>query len=91
MEKKTKCYYFYVLQCCDQTLYSGFTVDLEKRLKVHNQGKGAKYTRARRPVKLIYHECFSTKRAALQKEYAFKQLKRKQKLKYLHEQGIVIE
>lgn len=88
MEKKPRHYYFYVLQCRDQTLYTGFTVDLVNRVKVHNQGKGAKYTRARRPVKLLYHECFLTKREALQKEYAFKQLRRQQKLEYLQEHGV---
>ncbi|MGO2952437.1 MAG: GIY-YIG nuclease family protein [Lactobacillus sp.] len=65
-------YYFYVLLCHDQTFYGGFTTDLAHRLAAHNAGKGAKYTKARRPVTMIYHECFSDKRDALKREYWFK-------------------
>ena len=56
MEKHS--HYFYVLKCADGSLYAGYTNDLQKRLTAHNSGKGAKYTRARRPVELYYHECF---------------------------------
>lgn len=73
-------HYTYILECKDQTLYTGYTTDLERRLKVHNDGKGAKYTRIRRPVKLVYHEIFDNKSEALKREYALKQLTRKQKL-----------
>ncbi|MFC6163815.1 GIY-YIG nuclease family protein [Lactiplantibacillus dongliensis] len=81
----TKPYYFYVLLCADQTLYGGFTDDLERRLATHNAGKGAKYTRprSRRPLKMIYHETFSNKSAALKAEYAFKHQPRAAKLKFL--------
>jgi len=81
----TKTYYFYVLLCADQTLYGGFTDDLDRRLATHNAGKGAKYTRpkTRRPLKMIYHESFDNKSAALKAEYAFKHQPRQAKLKYL--------
>ena len=72
-------YYTYILECSDGTLYTGYTDDLEKRLKAHNEGKGAKYTRPRRPVSLIYHEVFETKHDAMSREAKIKQLSRKQK------------
>ena len=76
-------YYFYVLQCSDNTLYAGYTNDVERRVAVHNTGKGAKYTRVRLPVCCIYHEAFETKNEAMRVEYAFKQLTSKQKLDYI--------
>ena len=78
-------HYTYILECRDQTLYTGYTTDLERRLKVHNDGKGAKYTKIRRPVKLVYHEEFDNKSEALKREYALKQLSRKQKLLLIKE------
>ena len=84
MEQKTK-HYFYVLECVDQSFYAGYTNDLEKRIEMHNRGKGAKYTRAKRPVKYIHHEAFSTKPEAMRAEYRFKQLTRKQKEQYLQD------
>ncbi|WP_338209415.1 GIY-YIG nuclease family protein [Lactiplantibacillus paraxiangfangensis] len=83
--KTTKNYYFYVLLCADQTLYGGFTDNLQRRLATHNAGKGAKYTRprTRRPLQLIYHEVFNDKSSALKAEYAFKHQSRAAKLKYL--------
>lgn len=72
-------HYVYILECSDSTLYAGYTVDLEKRLKVHNKGKGAKYTRVRLPVKIVYSEEFEDKSAALKREYQIKQLSRKKK------------
>ena len=78
-------HYTYILECKDQTLYTGYTTDLERRLKVHNDGKGAKYTKIRRPVKLVYHEEFDNKSGALKREYALKQLSRKQKLLLIKE------
>ena len=74
---------FYVLECKDGSYYAGYTNDLEKRIRVHNEGKGAKYTRARKPVRCIYHECFETKREAMQAEYRFKQLTRDAKERYI--------
>lgn len=73
-------YYVYLLRCADGTLYAGFTNDLARRLAVHNAGKGAKYTRSRLPVELVYWENFSNKSSALRREYAIKQLPRGQKL-----------
>ncbi|MGG0658026.1 GIY-YIG nuclease family protein [Rummeliibacillus pycnus] len=73
----------YVLECADGTYYTGYTNDLEKRVAVHNSGKGAKYTRTRRPVNCIYFESFETKRDAMSAEYHFKQLTRKQKTDYM--------
>ena len=68
-----------MLKCSDGTLYTGWTNDLEKRVEAHNSGKGAKYTKARRPVELAYYEEFETKEQALKREYAIKQLGRKEK------------
>ena len=63
--------------------YAGYTNDLTKRVNVHNSGKGAKYTRARRPVSCIYQEAFETKQLAMKAEYAFKQLKKSDKIDYM--------
>ena len=68
-----------MLKCSDGTLYTGWTNDLEKRVEAHNSGKGAKYTKARRPVELAYYEEFETKEQAMKREYAIKQLGRKEK------------
>lgn len=74
---------FYVLECGDGTYYAGYTNDLDKRVDVHNRGKGAKYTRARLPVSCIYKEIFETKQLAMKAEYAFKQLKKAEKMAYM--------
>lgn len=71
--------YTYILKCSDGSLYTGWTNDLERRVKVHNEGKGAKYTKSRRPVELVYYEEFLTKEEAMKREYAIKQLNRKKK------------
>lgn len=76
--------YVYILQCIDGTLYTGYTNDLNKRIQVHNSGKGAKYTRGRLPVKLVYSEEFNTKSEALKREYAIKLMKRKRKLELIN-------
>ncbi|MGT2887054.1 GIY-YIG nuclease family protein [Streptococcus didelphis] len=76
--------YMYVLECADKSLYTGYTVDLKKRVTTHNSGKGAKYTRARLPVKLIYSECFDSKKEAMSAEALFKKrYSRSQKLAYI--------
>lgn len=72
--------YTYMVQCIDGSLYTGWTNNLIKRIKKHNSGKGAKYTRTRRPVKLVYFEAFFSKKEAMQREYAIKQLTRRDKL-----------
>lgn len=83
MEKNEKNHTFYVLECNDGSYYAGYTNNLEKRISVHNEGKGAKYTRAKRPVFCIYKEVYKTKEEAMQAEYAFKQLTRQQKIRYM--------
>ena len=69
----------YILKCADGTLYTGWTNDIEKRLAAHNAGKGAKYTRTRRPVELVYCEKYETKEEAMSRECAIKKLTRVQK------------
>ena len=75
--------YVYILQCADNTLYTGYTNDLERRINLHNSGKGTKYTRGRTPVKLRYFEEYQTKSEAMKREYAIKQLKRQDKLRLI--------
>ena len=72
--------YTYILKCKDGSLYTGWTNNLEQRVAAHNTGKGAKYTKARRPVELVYFEEFETKEQAMKREYAIKQMARKDKL-----------
>ena len=71
--------YTYIVRCKDGTLYTGWTNNLEKRIKDHNAGKGAKYTKSRRPVVLAYYEEFQTKEEAMKRECAIKKLGRNQK------------
>ena len=71
--------YTYILKCKDETLYTGWTNDIEKRLEAHNAGKGAKYTRSRRPVELVYLEQFETKEEAMRREWEIKRMSRKEK------------
>lgn len=73
-------YWVYILRCADGTLYTGCTNDLSHRLAAHNAGKGAKYTRSRRPVELVYREEVPDKSAALRREAAIKGLSRGEKL-----------
>ncbi|GAA5100265.1 GIY-YIG nuclease family protein [Wohlfahrtiimonas larvae] len=83
--KHEEVHYFYVLRCYDGTFYAGYTTDIRRRLKEHNDGVGAKYTRVatRRPLSLLHFEIFATKSEAMKQEYAFKQLSRKEKELYL--------
>ena len=71
--------YTYMVRCADGSLYTGWTNDLEKRVKCHNEGKGAKYTRPRLPVRLVYFEAFDAKEAAMQREAAIKKLSKAKK------------
>lgn len=71
--------YTYIVKCSDGTLYTGWTNNIDKRMKAHNQGKGAKYTKARRPVMLVYYEVFETKEEAMKREYVIKRLSHKEK------------
>jgi putative endonuclease len=84
--EKTAEHLFYVLECKDGSYYAGYTNNLERRVRVHNEGKGAKYTRAKRPVRCIYFEEFETKSAAMQAEYQFKQLTRDAKERYIEKE-----
>lgn len=84
MEKKTE-HFFYVLECQDKSYYAGYTNDLERRVRIHNEGKGAKYTRAKLPVRCIYYETYDCKREAMQAEYKFKQLTRRKKEHHMKE------
>ena len=70
----------YLLRCADDTLYCGWTTDLEHRVRVHNSGRGAKYTRSRTPVKLVYFEEFEDRQEALSREWHLKRLTREEKL-----------
>ena len=79
-------YFVYLLRCADGTLYTGCTNDLDRRLAAHNAGKGAKYTRSRRPVVLVYREQAADRSAALRRERAIKRLTRKQKLELIQKQ-----
>lgn len=80
-------YYVYILECSDATLYTGITTDLERRVEEHNSSeKGAKYTKIRRPVKLVYSLECADRSSASKKEYAIKHLSRQEKLKLLHKQ-----
>lgn len=72
-------YYVYMLECRDQTFYTGYTKDLSRRIKQHETGHGAKYTRGRGPFKVVYVEKFQTQKKAMQREYEIKQLTRKEK------------
>ena len=75
--------YTYILKCADNTLYCGWTNNLEKRVKAHNDAKGAKYTRSRLPVALVYYEEFDTAQEAQKREYQIKKMTRQDKLKLI--------
>lgn len=78
--------YMYVVRCADGSLYTGYTTDLDRRIQIHNAGKGAKYTKPRLPVELIYSEVFDSKPAAQSAESLFKRKTRTAKLAYIQEQ-----
>lgn len=78
-------FYVYILECSDKTLYTGYTVNLEERVKTHNKSLGAKYTRGRTPVILKYYEEFDDRSSALKREYEIKQLNRLKKLQLMNE------
>ena len=73
-------HYVYILECADDTLYTGYTTDPERRLREHNAGEGAKYTRGRTPVDLVYLEPYDSQSAAMSREYEIKQLRRNEKI-----------
>ena len=79
--------FVYIILCADNTLYTGWTVDLEARIKAHNAGNGAKYTRGRGPVTLVYSESFETKSDAMRREMEIKKLSRIEKLQLIEQQS----
>lgn len=76
-------WHLYILRCADGSLYTGITTDVERRLEEHRSGKGAKYTRGRGPLELVYREVCGSHSEALKREYAVKQLVRKDKLEMI--------
>lgn len=76
--------YTYIVRCSDGSYYTGWTNNLEKRIQDHNSGHGAKYTKSRRPVELVYYEEFETKEEAMRREYAVKKMKRRQKTELIY-------
>lgn len=75
--------YTYIVKCRDNTYYTGWTKDLDRRMKAHNSGTGAKYTRSRRPVCLVYYEAYGTKEEAMRREREIKRMSRKEKEKLI--------
>jgi putative endonuclease len=84
---KHMAFYCYILECSDGTYYTGWSTDPQRRLREHNSGRGARYTRSRRPVRLVYQEQLPDKRAALKRERAIKALSRPKKIKLAGKQG----
>jgi len=80
-------HYVYILRCADDSLYTGYTTDPKRRLHEHNAGKGAKYTRGRTPVDLVYLESYTTQSAAMSREYEIKELRRAEKTRLIEEQS----
>ena len=80
--------YTYLVKCADGTLYCGWTNHLEQRVKAHNTGKGAKYTKSRRPVTLVYYETFETRKEAMKREAEMKQLSRQEKWELIKKRPI---
>lgn len=78
-------FYTYIVKCSDNTLYCGYTTDLDRRILMHNNGKGAKYTRTRLPVELVYYEELPTKSLAMSRECAIKKMKRNEKIKLMED------
>ncbi|MBR0090937.1 MAG: GIY-YIG nuclease family protein [Lachnospiraceae bacterium] len=82
-----KQHYVYILSCADGTLYTGYTTEPERRLAEHNEGSGAKYTRGRLPVKMVYTAAFKTRSEATKEEARIKKLTRAQKLALLRQEA----
>lgn len=80
-------HFVYLLECRDGSYYCGYTTDIAKRIAMHNQKKGSRYTRSRTPVRLVYQKKFASKTKALQEEYRIKHLTRKQKEQLVQQNG----
>ena len=85
MERMTSLFFVYILRCNDNSLYTGYTDSLEKRLKKHNEGKASKYTRSRLPVNMVYSEEHPDKSSAMKREISIKSLSRQDKIKLIQE------
>ncbi len=83
-------FWVYMLECADGSLYTGWTPDLENRVRQHNAGRGSKYVRSRLPAKLRYSESYDTRAEAMRREYAVKKLSRSEKLALIANQGVVL-
>jgi putative endonuclease len=83
--KTKKRHYVYIVRCADGTFYTGWTTNIPYRLRVHNAGKGAKYTKSRLPAELVYWEAFNSKREAMKREYQIKRLSRAKKLEMIND------
>lgn len=81
--------YTYIVKCSDASLYTGWTTNLDRRMGEHNSGRGAKYTRSRVPVELVYYESFLTKQEAMRREWEIKQLSRREKLQLIETDRMV--
>ena len=79
--------YCYIVECADGSFYTGWTTDLERRVKTHNAGRGARYTRMRRPVKLVYQEHQPNRSSAMKRERAIKTMTRERKQKLIQQGG----
>jgi putative endonuclease len=79
--------FVYMVECADKTLYTGWTTDVDRRLKAHNAGRGAKYTRERGPVRLVYVEKMPNRRAAMKRELEIKRMRRAKKLALIADTG----
>jgi len=80
--------FVYMVECADKTLYTGWTTDVERRLKAHNAGRGAKYTRERSPVRLVYIEEVADRRAAMKRELEIKRMRRAKKLQLIGSENL---
>lgn len=80
--------FVYILKCADGTLYTGWTNNLEKRMDKHNAGNGAKYTRGRLPVEMVYFETFETKEEAMSREFNIKRMNRSQKIELIKKSSV---
>lgn len=88
MVKNNDNHYIYILECGDGSYYTGYTNDLTQRLRKHEEGKGAKYTRGRGPLSLVFQESFSTKQEAMRMEFAVKKLNRSEKERIIKEGSV---
>lgn len=82
--------FVYLLRCNDNSLYCGWTCDVKKRVKIHNDGRGAKYTRAKLPVELVYFEVYEDKKVAMQREYEIKKMIKVEKERLINETKNII-